>query len=170
MESDMMGRLLMELWTDGFEGCGLDLEVVRSVGWIKKKATHLWVGGLGDGGGLRSTISIEGDELLRVVLNPCLTDELVTYQSELTWVGFHPGNLLSHGEGDLYLRESLVGGLDCLPESLCLGGPPDHLMGLGLVYPIVEACLSICLVHLSSVEVYLFPVHHSIRRAHSHHD
>ena len=59
MESDMMGRLLMELWTDGFEGCGLDLEVVRSVGWIKKKATHLWVGGLGDGGGLRSTISIE---------------------------------------------------------------------------------------------------------------
>ena len=31
MESDMMGGLLMELWTDGFEGCGLDLEVVRSV-------------------------------------------------------------------------------------------------------------------------------------------
>ena len=53
------GGLLMELWTDGSEGCGLDLEVVRSVGWIKKKTTHLWVGGLGDGGGLRSTISIE---------------------------------------------------------------------------------------------------------------
>ena len=59
MESDMMGGLLMGLWTDGSEGCGLDLEVVMSVGWIKKKATHLWVGGLGDGGGLRSTISIE---------------------------------------------------------------------------------------------------------------
>ena len=111
----------MELWTDGSEGCGLDLEVVRSVGWIKKKTTHLWVGGLGDGGGLRSIISIEGDELLRVVLNPCLTDELVTYQPEHPWVGFHLGNLLCHGEGDLYLRESLIGGLDCLLESLCLG-------------------------------------------------
>ena len=121
MESDMMGGLLMELWTDGSEGCGLDLEVVMSVGWIKKKATHLWVGGLGDGGGLRSTISIEGEELLRVVLNPCLTDELVTYQPEHTWVGFHLGNLLCHGEWDLDLRESLIGGLDCLLESLCLG-------------------------------------------------
>lgn len=171
MESDMMGGgLLMELWTDGFEGCGLDLEVVRSVGWIKKKATHLWVGGLGDGGGLRSTISIEGEELLRVVLNPCLTDELVTYQPEHPWVGFHLGNLLCHSEWDLYLRESLIGGLDCLPESHCLGGPPDHLMGLGLVHPIVEACLSICLVHLSSVEVNLFPVHHCIWRTYSHHD
>lgn len=89
-------------------------------------------------------VPIEGEELLRVVLNLCLTDELVTYQPELTWVGFHLGNLLCHGEGDLYLRESLIGGLDCLPESLCLGGPPDHLMGLGLVHPIVEAGLARC--------------------------
>ena len=66
-------------------------------------------------------VPIEGEELLWVVLNPCLTDELVTYQPEHTWVGFHLGNLLCHGEGDLYLRENLIGGLDCLLESLCLG-------------------------------------------------
>ena len=66
-------------------------------------------------------VPIEGEELLRVVLNPGFTDQLVTYQPEHTWVGFHLGNLLCQGEWDLDLRESLIGGLDCLLESLCLG-------------------------------------------------
>ena len=136
----------------------------------QKKATHLGVGGLGCGDVLGLDVPIEGEELLRVVPDPGFTDELVTYQSELTWVGFHLGNLLCQGEWDLDLREGLIGGLDCLLESLCLGVPPDHLMGLGPVHPIEEAGLAISLVHLSSVEVYLFPVHHCIRRAHSHHD
>lgn len=66
-------------------------------------------------------VPIEREELLRVVLNPGFTDQLVTYQPEHTWVGFHLGNLLCQGEWDLDLRESLVCGLDCLLESLCLG-------------------------------------------------
>lgn len=136
----------------------------------KKKTTHLvWVVlGVMEFCGL--DVPIEGEELLRVVLNPCLTDELVTYQPELTWVDFHPGNLLCHSEGDLYLRESLISGLDCLPEPLCLGGPPDHLMCLGLVHPIVEAGLAISLVHLLPMEMDFFPVHHCIGRTYSHHD
>lgn len=87
----------------------------------KKKTTHLGVGGLGCGGVLGLDVPIEGEELFWVVLYPGLTYEFVTYQPEHPWVGFHLGNLLCHGEGDLYLRESLIGGLDCLPESLCLG-------------------------------------------------
>ena len=114
-------------------------------------------------------VPIEGDELLRVVLNPGLTDQLVTYQPEHPWVGFHLGNLLCHGEWDLDLREGLIGGLDCLLESLCLGVPPDHLMGLGLVHPIEEAGLAISLVHLLPMEVNLFPIHHCIGRTYSHH-
>lgn len=66
-------------------------------------------------------VPIEGEELFRVVLYPGLTDEFVTYQPEHTRVGFHLGNLLCHSEGDLDQREVLVGGLDCLLESLCLG-------------------------------------------------
>lgn len=41
-------------------------------------------------------VPIEGEELLRVVLNPGLTD-----QPEHPWVDFHLGNLLCHGvEGE----------------------------------------------------------------------
>lgn len=86
-----------------------------------KKTTHLEVGGLGCVVFCGLDVPIEGEELLRVVLNPGLTDQLVTYQPEHAWVGFHLGNLLCHGEWDLDLRESLIGGLDCLLESLCLG-------------------------------------------------
>ena len=87
----------------------------------KEKDHSLGVGGLGCVVFCGLDIPIEGEELLRVVLNPGLTDQLVTYQPEHTWVGFHLGNLLCHGEWDLDLRESLIGGLDCLLESLCLG-------------------------------------------------
>ena len=66
-------------------------------------------------------VPIEGEELFWVVLYPGLTYEFVTYQPEHPWVGFHLGNLLCHGEWDLDLREGLIGGLDCLLESLCLG-------------------------------------------------
>ena len=87
----------------------------------KKKTTHLGVGGLGCVVFCGLDVPIEGEELLRVVLNPGFTDQLVTYQPEHTWVGFHLCNLLCQGEWDLDLRESLIGGLDCLLESLCLG-------------------------------------------------
>lgn len=66
-------------------------------------------------------VPIDGDELLRVVLNPFFTDEFITYYPKHTWVGFHLGNLLCHSEGDLNLRENLVIGLDYLLESLSLG-------------------------------------------------
>ena len=89
---------------------------------MNKEEDHsLGVGGLGCVVFCGLDVPIEGEEFLRVVLNPGLTDQLVTYQSELTWIGFHLGNLLCHSEGDLYLREGLIGGLDCLLESLCLG-------------------------------------------------
>ena len=89
---------------------------------INKEEDHsLGVGGLGCVVFCGLDVPIEGDELLRVVLNPGLTDQFVTYQPEHPWVGFHLGNLLCHGEWDLDLRESLVCGLDCLLESLCLG-------------------------------------------------
>ena len=87
----------------------------------QRKRPLTWVGGLGCVVFCGLDVPIEGDELLRVVLNPGLTDQLVTYQPEHPWVGFHLGNLLCHGEWDLDLRESLIGGLDCLLESLCLG-------------------------------------------------
>ena len=87
----------------------------------QRKRPLTWVGGLGCVVFCGLDVPIEGEELLGVVPDPGLTDELVTYQPELTWVSFHPGNLLCHGEGDLYWRESLIGGLDCLPEPLCLG-------------------------------------------------
>lgn len=87
----------------------------------KEEDHSLGVGGLGCVVFCGLDVPIEGEELLRVVPDPGLTDELVTYQSELTWVGFHLGNLLCQGEGDLDLRESLIGGLDCLLESICLG-------------------------------------------------
>ena len=87
----------------------------------QRKRPLTWVGGLGCVVFCGLDVPIEGDELLRVVLNPGLTDQLVTYQPEHPWVGFHLGNLLCHGEWNLDLRESLIGGLDCLLESLCLG-------------------------------------------------
>ena len=87
----------------------------------KEKDHSLGVGGLGCVVLCGLDVSIEGEELLRVVLNPGLTDQLVTYQPEHPWVGFHLGNLLCQGEWDLDLRESLIGGLDCLLESICLG-------------------------------------------------
>ena len=136
----------------------------------QRKRPLTWVGGLGCVVFCGLDVPIEGEELLGVVPDPGLTDELVTYQPELTWVSFHPGNLLCHGEGDLYWRESLIGGLDCLPESLCLGCPPDHLMGLGLVHPIEEAGLAISFVHLLPMEMDFFPVHHCSGRTYSHHD
>ena len=89
---------------------------------MNKEEDHsLGVGGLGCVVFCGLDVPIEGEELLWVVPDPGFTDEFVTYQSELTWIGFHPGNLLCHSEGDLYLREGLIGGLDCLLESICLG-------------------------------------------------
>ena len=64
----------------------------------KEKDHSLGVGGLGCVVFCGLDVSIEGEELFRVVLNPGLTDQLVTYQPEHTWVGFHLGNLLCHGE------------------------------------------------------------------------
>ena len=104
--------------------CPLDQDqlIVFIVVLIDKEEDHsLGVGGLGCVVFCGLDVPIEGDELLRVVPDPGFTDELVTYQSELTWVGFHLGNLLCHSEGDLDLREGLIGGLDCLLESICLG-------------------------------------------------
>ena len=96
--------------------------IVFIVVLMNKEEDHsLGVGGLGCVVFCGLDVPIEGEELLRVVLNPGLTDQPVTYQPEHPWVGFHLGNLLCHGEWDLDLRESLIGGLDCLLESLCLG-------------------------------------------------
>ena len=117
-----------------------------------------------------SDIPIEGDELLRVVLNPGLADEFVTHKPEHSRVGLHLGYLLRQGEGDLDLGEGLVSGLDRLLESVSLGGPSDHLMNLGPVHPVEEAGLAVGLAHLLSVEVNLLPVHHSLRGTYSHHE
>ena len=96
--------------------------IVFIVVLMNKEEDHsLGVGGLGCVVFCGLDVPIEGEELLRVVLNPGFTDQFVTYQPEHTWVGFHLGNLLCQGEWDLDLRESLVCGLDCLLESLCLG-------------------------------------------------
>ena len=115
-------------------------------------------------------VPIEGEELLRVVLYPFLCDEFVTYQPEHTMVCFHLGNLLCHGLRDSCSRESLCLVVGNLLESLCLGGPSDHLMNLGPVHPVEEAGLAISLVHLLPVEMDLFPVHHSLRGTYSHHE
>ena len=96
--------------------------IVFIVVLMNKEEDHSFgVGGLGCVVFCGLDVPIEGEELLRVVLNPGFTDQLVTYQPEHTWVGFHLGNLLCQGEWDLDLREGLVCGLDCLLESLCLG-------------------------------------------------